>query len=555
MPATSKTYTTDTFSKDFIAIDELHAKEIDERSRTFTRGWKYYDGDHDHQLMKQKDNRDDNVVLNEVGVLVNKITSFLIGDGIDFRILASEFGATPSKLSDDDGSPNPSMSDETNNIVTVSSDEDTEQEEKLSDDEISVIEIMRANRDLIMLFNLAIIGSVEGQCTVRIAPPEDEPEDPDMDYRMENQKLPKIRPIKGEHFSAFWDPFDMEQVKWYRLQHIEGGYGKRIDYVKGKPLDELGTVWDHTAPVWTEVEYMADSTHSMVSDGPLSAPILKSMKWQLVENTLKEWPYPWSPIVTWQNLPDPNSFYGKSDIKVAISLNDNINFLMSNALRIVKHYGSPRTVLIGATADDVDQEIGGLISIPKAKDKVNVFNLEMHGDLGTALTLYDVLRFSLWQSGGMVDPRAVKDTVGHLSNFGLRVMFLDGVKTTDKKHLLYEEGLKKVIGRGMMLMGRKDPGARLDIVWSDVLPIDSAKQAETLLAELEARAISMRTYRTKRGWDHFKEEKRLESESEQAGISTGEQILNAVMAQRTAGGDQPSQDASENIDNSEEGTM
>jgi len=187
----------------------------------------------------------------------------------------------------------------------------------------------------------------------------------------------------------------------------------------------MGDAWDHSAPVWYEVKYVTERA-AHISSGPLSSETMQQMKWEMSEPP-KEWPYPWSPIVTWQNLPNPNGFYGHDDIKVAIRLNDNINFLMSNALRIVKHFGNPRTILIGATAEDINTEIGGLISIPKKKDSVDVFNLEMHGDLQTTLNMYDVLRFSLWQSGGMVDPRAVKDTVGHLTNFGLRVMFLDGI--------------------------------------------------------------------------------------------------------------------------------
>src|SRR6185436_1088528 len=85
----------------------------------------------------------------------------------------------------------------------------------------------------------------------------------------------------------------------------------------------------------------------------------------------KVWPYSWSPIVDWKNLPAPNHYYGKSDLGTIGRLNDGLNFVVSNIQRILKHHAHPKTVATGIGASGIEETaIDGLWAIDKDTAKV-----------------------------------------------------------------------------------------------------------------------------------------------------------------------------------------
>jgi len=457
----------DTRSREGDAIEEAFADEHNARVKAIERGWRYYAGDHDRPLKVQSDGYDDNVIVNHVEALADRVTAFVIGQGIRF----------------DAGS------------------DDAESE---ADEVIEAL--WEASRGEILKEGLVLGGAVEGHVAVRISPEQVE------------GAYPRLIRIKQTHFTAFWDAFDMSRVLWYRLQHEAGGRGKRIDYVKGRG-DGAATDsgWDHDAEVWTEVVYQARE----VGDVPGSSP-----RWTFV--SAQEWPYAWAPIVDWQNLPNNNGYYGRDDLQGAIGLNDALNFILSNAQRIVKHHADPKTVGTGFTAQElVHTAVGGFYTV--ANPDAKIYNLEMESDGAMVRWLTELIQAGLWQSGGMIDQSSVKDMVGDLTNFGLRVLFANAIRRTEKKRLLYGEGFEKIIRQALELMGRSG-SERIDTVWSDALPEDDRLVAETLLREMEAGIISKRTYRQIRGYDEEMELDRLEEETQTGDV--GASILGLLTQNR-----------------------
>jgi hypothetical protein len=432
-----------TDKKTYKANEDAFRDEHNKRSKEIERNWKYYDGDHDLPLKKQKDGYNDSVIVNHVEALTERLTAFLIGDGLKFDAGGNE--------------------------------------EQTPDDE-AIEEILNANRGELLIENLATAGAIEGHNTVRIQAVDGEE--------------PKLTRIKQAHFAAFWDPFDMSRVLWYRLQHTAGIQGKRIDYVKGT-INQDFTV-NHDADVWTEVVFE-----------------MKKEKWEL--KGITPWPFPWPPLVDWQNLPNSNGYYGKYDVLGAIRLNDALNFILSNTQRIIKHYGAPRTVGIGFDAGDiVPTEVGGLLTVNKPRSEVDVFNLELQSDGALIQWLAGVIQAGLWESGQMVDPSTIQDKVGQLTNFGLRILFTNAIKRTDKKRLLYQEAFELILQRALELSGRAVPDSIITI-WPDVLPEDQAT-ISTLMQEWQGGVISLQTYRKLRGYDHEQEEERLLVEDVKATI-------------------------------------
>jgi hypothetical protein len=294
----------------------------------------------------------------------------------------------------------------------------------------------------------------------------------------------------------------MQRVLWYRLQSVAGGTGRRIDYVRGT-VDEAGRV-DHSSPVWSEVVW------KLKQAGGANTPFMTSDKWE--RESVRLWPFPWSPVVDWKNLPCPNEYYGKNDVKGAIKLNKALNFILSNTMRIVKHHAHPKTIGIGMDATEiVPTAVGGLWTVNKPAGEANIYNLEMASDGALSQWLAGVIAESLWQSGGVVDPQTIKDKVGELTNFGLHVLYTDAVRKTEKKRLLYGEAFELINRYALEVAGRAVP-ATITTVWDAVLPRDEDAEAETLMGEQGAGLISKETYRDRRGYNNETEEERIAAE-------------------------------------------
>lgn len=452
-------YTTDTSGKAWQAIEQAHIDEATKRNAMIETAWQYYDGDHALPLKIQKDGYDDNVIVNHVVTLAEKLAGFLIGDGVAF-----EAG------SDDD------------------------QTSETANDDIK--RLWEANRGDILQNDIALAGAVEGHNAVRIMP------STDAQGEIVTDGVPRLVRIKQKHFAAFWDAFDMQRVLWYRLQSAAGGMGRRIDYVRGLVAED-GTV-DHDQPIWTEVVWKLSHL------GAVQSPFGAADRWE--RESVKIWEYPWAPVVDWKNLPCPNEYYGKNDVNGAIKLNKALNFILSNTMRIVKHHAHPKTIGIGMDAAEiVPTVVGGLWTVNKPAGEANIYNLEMASDGALSQWLAGVIAESLWQSGGVVDPQTIKDKVGALTNFGLHVLYTDAIRKTDKKRLLYGEAFELINKYALEVAGRPVP-ATVATVWDSVLPRDEDKEAETLLNEQGAGLISKETYRDRRGYSNDQEEERIAGE-------------------------------------------
>lgn len=457
-------YILDMRSNAWKQLEDSFAKEYNHRAKEFNHRWEYYEGDHKLPLKTQQDGVNDNVIVNHIEALADRLTAFLLGDGVRF-----------DASGDDQQSP--------------------------QDDAIA--QMWQASRGAILQQAIGLGGCIEGHCAVRFVPIEG--------------ALPKLQRLQGKYLSVFWDALDMSRVLWYRLQYTAGEMGKRIDYVRGRIIEDA---FDHTQPGWTEVIYTRKSQAQMQQD--------PTGDWQRDINPII-WEYDFAPIVDWQNLPWPNGYYGKCDVESAIKLNDALNFILSNMQRIIKHFASPRTVGIGFRADEVVMsEVGGFLTVPA--DGAQVFNLEMQSDMQSSMQLAQIISAGLWQSGGMVDPQTLKDQVGTLTNFGLRVLFSDAIKRIEKKRLLYAEAFEQIAQRGLIIANLTPPDSVLTI-WPEVLPEDDTSENQVLSQQLADGIISKETYRDEIGIDNQKELQRLQDEGANNG-NVGASILGILSQNR-----------------------
>jgi len=146
---------------------------------------------------------------------------------------------------------------------------------------------------------------------------------------------------------------------------------------------------------------------------------------------------PWRPIIDWQNLPNPRGYYGRPDLSdYERLLNDAVNFTASNVARILKYHAHPRTIIIGGRSSDVvSTSVDGVFTIPNPDAKV--MNLEMQSDLASSINYLQLLRSAFMANARAVDLSTMRDQVGRLTNFGLRVLFHHALEKLDTKRALY----------------------------------------------------------------------------------------------------------------------
>ena len=367
-------------------------------------------------------------------------------------------------------------------------------EAKNTEQEELVRAIFEANGEAIWLQKLATQGAISGHCFVKLVP------DP-----VRKVRLIRLNP---RNVTVFWAPDDYEQVVCYRVQYAAGDAVVRQDVVSE------GEQW-----VMRELRRHKDEP------------------WLLLGETV--WPWPWAPIVDWQNLAEPEGYYGEGDL-VNAALNDAVNFLASNNQRIIKWHGHPKTIGIGVRPEDIKETaVDGFWAIPNAA--ASVFILEMQSDLGASMGFLQFLQGAFYSEHRAVNLASMKDKLGQMTNFGLRVLFKSALDKCQVKQSLYGAGLAEISRRSLLLLGAGEYRARVS--WPDPLPYNRLEQLQALAQESDLGIVSKQTMAADAGRDWDVEQARLEQE--QVGQeNVGSLILRAFETGqdvRARSGDRPEQ--------------
>lgn len=332
--------------------------------------------------------------------------------------------------------------------------------------EEALAELWTANRQATFLNNLATAGALSGHCYVKLLPTDD--------------PLRRVRfvALKPEQVSVFWAPDDLERVTCYMVYWTSGGLEYREDHIN------LGSAWD-------------------------IVNMVRKAGGEWAETNRVRWPYGWSQIVDWQNLPDPRSYYGNWDLDNP-QLNDALNFVASNTQRIIRYHAHPRTVGTGFRAGDVqDTSVDAFFTIPNADAKVQ--NLEMQSDLASSMAFMAQLQAQFWAEHRGVDLTSIKDRLGQLTNFGLRVLFGDAMDKLGTKQELYGMGLKRINRYALELLGY-GPDNLTEVIWPDVLPTSGLETTQVQQMRLDMGIQSKQTTAMMLGLDWEEEQERMQDE-------------------------------------------
>lgn len=347
--------------------------------------------------------------------------------------------------------------------------------DKQSRENVALANFWMANDAQILFHNMALQGALGGHVFAKLVP---EPG---------SARLLLLNP---RQVTVFWQPDDMATVTAYVIGYQMGDTEVRQDIVN------QGGTW-------------------LVRDLARQ----RGRNWE--EQQAIIWAFPWAPIVDWQNMPDPEEYYGDPDL-VRPELNDALNFVASNTLRIIKHHAHPKTIGVGIRASDVQQtSVDGFWSVPNAEAKIS--NLEMQSDLSSSMAFLQMLQQWFFSEHQAVDMASFAADLGNLTNFGLRTMYKDALDKLETKRALYGKALADVSERALALMGI---AARPTVMWPDPLPFNDAEEIAGIQTEMGLGILSKETAAGLRGRNWELEQERI-AEEEAAGDNIGARLLAA----------------------------
>lgn len=431
----------------------------------------YQRGYQRRQIHRKAGQADDNLSINWCGLVIERSVSMLLGDEVTFDLPG---------------------------------DVETPQD-------VLITRIWDANKQPILLHRLAQLGATFGTAFIKMLP------DAGLDRAGEPvTKLVALNPFYLKIISA---PNDMDEVvgyvQEYNLNENGEEVGHRIVTLRNNAatMDAKGNLTvlpDQYQDAWTETHYIS----SRKTGGrweQLGAPV--------------DWPWAFPPIHHWQNLPDGTSPYGLSDIDAVIATQDRYNANASHISKIIRYHAHPRQYVTGSTMKGVlSWEPDQVMQFPTGTE---VKALEMASDLASSREFSKDLREALFTVTRTTDPSTVKDTIGALTNFGLRVLFKDELHKNNTKRQLYGDGLLTINHRLLRLANFKgeeaDPGS---VVWPDPLPSDDLAVTQALTSDIGNGLVSKQTASGLRDYDWESEQERMAAE-QVAGGDVGAQILRA----------------------------
>jgi hypothetical protein len=232
--------------------------------------------------------------------------------------------------------------------------------------------------------------------------------------------------------------------------------------------------------------------------------------------------------------------WGMPDISDdVIEVQDHSNFAISNIGRIIRLFAHPFRWSRGFGGSRLSAKAGNEAEMDTGPDKMpnvdsttaEITQLEPVGDVPGAVAHAQNLRQIIFDVTRNTDITSMKDKVGALTNFGLRILFFDALNKLETKRNLYGWGLREINRRILLFSDMENVDCK--IVWEDPLPQDETALRANLQTDLGMGVVDKQTVAERLGYDWETVKARIEADQTAQG-DIGSQILKAF--DRTGGG-------------------
>ena len=427
-----------------------------ERKRAIRDAWKAYRGEFQRPLKVAANQADDNVISNRCAPIVDKGVSFLFGQVL--KIEATDETAQPKTEEQD--------------FINGLWGHDDDRMTRLS--------------------QMAINGGVCGQVFCKLIPAQD------------TMKYPRIVIMDPQLVRPVTHPEDCTLTLAYIIEYpTVNEFQKRQVIARIDPDGEAGTLGDYDIDdTWTITNYLRRGNAG---------------SWYQVGEQ-EVWPYPFAPIFTCQNLPNPNEAWGMPDLTPdIIEQNKVLNFVQSNTSRIIKFHAHPKTYACGVSSSQISVSIDEVICLPSESSKLA--NLEMHSDLSSSLKFAETIRVDMDEQSrvpAIAQGRIESLPSGRFSGIALLLFYQPLIEKTIQKQRLYGRMIRDITRAALVLAGKIDTlvweDYQVALHWQDLLPIDDLEAAQTGLL-LQQLGVSLHTILAQLGYNADDEAKKTQVEA------------------------------------------
>lgn len=332
-----------------------------------------------------------------------------------------------------------------------------------------------------MLAKIAMNGAVCGQPFVKLIPSPDDPKAP-----------PRMVILDPMLLRIITLPDDCELHVGYIIEYpVNADLQKRQIIARVDPRNDLYALGEKDLEDnWTITNYSRKGDQGV---------------WQQ-DGTPEEWLYPFPPVFTCQNLPNPNEPWGMPDLTPdLIGMNKNLNFMLSNISRIIKYHGHPKTWAKGIRAAQLQVAVDQTLVLESPDAQLNVIT-PMENFSGLLSVVADLRSDMDEQSrvpavalGRMTDmPK------GNISGVALQLLFQPLLEKTVLKRRLYGKLIREVSRAALVLMGAigiEDYSTYdIQLNWQPLLPSDDLQAAQEAIL-LQQLGVSQSTILAGLGMD------------------------------------------------------
>jgi hypothetical protein len=462
-----------TITAQSIAQAPIPQADLD-RKRLMADAWHAYRGEFQKPLKVDRDQPDDNVLCNFCGPIVDKGASWLFGKPV--KITATE----------------------------VSGDQKTIQkwlDGFWGDDDDKMALLSDASQN----------GGVCGQAFVKIIPPRG------------MMKYPRLVVLDPEIVRMVTAPDDCSLVLAYIIE-----YNYSTDYNPGQGAIQKRQIIARIDPDGlAEIagEYDLDDTWTISNYMRRTSATGAQTDWQQV-GTPEVWPYPFPPIFTNKNLPNPNESWGTPDLTSdIIDQNKTLIFLLSNLARIIKYHGHPKTYAIGIGKGQLDTSVDGVIVLPAPDSKLGTL-LPMENFTGILSVLATIMSNIDQQSRvpavALGRQENLPNRMGPLSGVAIALMFQPLIEKTELKQRLYGKMIREVSRAALVIGGLLNvedmEDCKIGLHWEPLIPADDLMAAQEALI-LQQIGVSEETIFSGLGLDAADEANKKVSEDQKKAVA------------------------------------
>jgi hypothetical protein len=320
-----------------------------------------------------------------------------------------------------------------------------------------------ANDKAATLIKLGLNGGVCGHTMIKVRP-----------GNPRTAPYPRLIVLDPASVAVTWEDDDIDDV-WKFVQSW------RAINKAGKPVTRRQvTQRADNGRAWSIVDEEADA------DGG---------KWRTLLTEV--WPYPFAPIFHCQNLPNPNTFWGLSDLEAhLVGMQRALNFTLSNLQKTVRLHAHPKPYIAGGNANDVDASPDKITGLPK---DATLGYLQAAAFQEPSLALYERIRSAFHEVAKVPEVATGKvENIGQLSGLALQILYGPLLTKTNTKRALYGPMLAR-LNSALLALGGFGEQTVLNI-WPDPLPQNTMEQRQVALLDHQL-GVSNDTLMTQLGYD------------------------------------------------------